>query len=149
MRFYSYEFLKRQISVLNLAKVSGIIFISIIVVFSVYMYYRKKKESKYRELVIITMMLLLLLICLKIEDYRNYNLSNNNYYESINLIEQVSRKMGVIRDRIYITRGENAYGTIIKINNTYYKAIKDSNNGILFEQITLVNPDVELVEVDK
>ncbi|CAM3516642.1 DUF3290 family protein [Pseudostreptobacillus hongkongensis] len=149
MRFYSYEFLRRQISVLNLAKVSGIIFISIIVIFSVYMYYRKKKESKYRELVIITMMLLLLLICSKIEDYRNYNLSNHNYYESINLIEQVSRKMGVIRDRIYITRGENAYGTIIKINNTYYKAIKDSNSGILFEQITLVNPDVELVEVDK
>ena len=57
--------------------------------------------------------------------------------------------MGVIRDRIYITRGDNAYGTIIKINNTYYKAIKDSNGGILFEQITLVNPDVELVEVDK
>ena len=79
MRFYSYEFLKRQISVLNLAKVSGIIFISIIVVFSVYMYYRKKKESKYRELVIITMMLLLLLICSKIEDYRIYKLNRTSF----------------------------------------------------------------------
>ena len=149
MKFYSYEYLKEHILSVNIFQMLILIIFLGIIIFSVFMYFKSNGDSKYRELIILFMIAIVLFACLKINDYRNFNAVNSSYYDSINLIEKASNKLGVPKDDIYITRSNDSnIGIVIKTKDWYYRVIK-SDNTYMFERLNILNPDIELVEVKK
>ena len=149
MKFYSYEYLKEHILSANIFQMIILIIFLGIIIFSVFMYFKSNGDSKYRELIILFMIAIVLFVCLKINDYRNFNAINSSYYDSINIVEKASNKLGVPKDEIYITRSnDNNIGIVIKTKDWYYRVIK-SDNTYMFERLNILNPDIELVEVKK
>lgn len=149
MKFYSYEYLKEHILSSNIFQMIILIIFLGIIIFSVFMYFKSNGDSKYRELIILFMIAIVLFACLKINDYRNFNAINSSYYDSINIVEKVSEKLGIPKNEIYITRSnDNNIGIVIKTKDWYYRVIK-SDNTYMFERLNILNPDIELVEVKK
>ena len=141
MKFYSYEYLKEHILSANIFQMIILIIFLGIIIFSVFMYFKSNGDSKYRELIILFMIAIVLFACLKINDYRNFNAINSSYYDSINIVEKASNKLGV-------PSNDNNIGIVIKTKDWYYRVIK-SDNTYMFERLNILNPDIELVEVKK
>ena len=149
MKFYSYEYLKEHILSANIFQTAILIIFFGIVIFSIFMYFKSNGDSKYRELIILFMIAIVLFVCLKINDYRNFSAINSSYYDSINIVEKASEKLGLPKNEIYVTRSnDNNLGIVIKTKDWYYRVIK-SDNTYMFERLNILNPDVELVEVKK
>lgn len=149
MKFYSYEYLQVHILSANIFQTAILIIFFGIVIFSIFMYFKSNGDSKYRELIILFMIAIVLFVCLKINDYRNFSAINSSYYDSINIVEKASEKLGLPKNEIYVTRSnDNNLGIVIKTKDWYYRVIK-SDNTYMFERLNILNPDVELVEVKK
>jgi Protein of unknown function (DUF3290). len=149
MKFYSYEYLQEHILSANIFQTAILIIFFGIVIFSIFMYFKSNGDSKYRELIILFMIAIVLFICLKINDYRNFSAINSSYYDSINIVEKASEKLGLPKNEIYVTRSnDNNLGVVIKTKDWYYRVIK-SGNTYIFEKINILNPDIQLVEVKK
>ena len=149
MKFYSYEYLQEHILSANIFQTAILIIFFGIVIFSIFMYFKSNGDSKYRELIILFMIAIVLFVCLKINDYRNFSAINSSYYDSINIVEKASEKLGLPKNEIYVTRSnDNNLGVVIKTKDWYYRVIK-SDNTYMFERLNILNPDVELVEVKK
>ena len=149
MKFYSYEYLQEHILSANIFQTAILIIFFGIVIFSIFMYFKSNGDSKYRELIILFMIAIVLFVCLKINDYRNFSAINSSYYDSINIVEKASEKLGLPKNEIYVTRSnDNNLGVVIKTKDWYYRVIK-SGNAYIFEKINILNPDIQLVEVKK
>ena len=149
MKFYSYEYLQEHILSANIFQTAILIIFFGIVIFSIFMYFKSNGDSKYRELIILFMIAIVLFVCLKINDYRNFSAINSSYYDSINIVEKASEKLGLPKNEIYVTRSnDNNLGVVIKTKDWYYRVIK-SGNTYIFEKINILNPDIQLVEVKK
>ncbi len=149
MKFYSYEYLQVHILSANIFQTAILIIFFGIVIFSIFMYFKSNGDSKYRELIILFMIAIVLFVCLKINDYRNFSAINSSYYDSINIVEKASEKLGLPKNEIYVTRSnDNNLGIVIKTKDWYYRVIK-SDNTYMFERLNILNPDIELVEVKK
>lgn len=149
MKFYSYEYLQEHILSANIFQTAILIIFFGIVIFSIFMYFKSNGDSKYRELIILFMIAIVLFICLKINDYRNFSAINSSYYDSIDIVEKASEKLGLPKNEIYVTRSnDNNLGVVIKTKDWYYRVIK-SGNTYIFEKINILNPDIQLVEVKK
>lgn len=149
MKFYSYEYLQEHILSANIFQTAILIMFFGIVIFSIFMYFKSNGDSKYRELIILFMIAIVLFVCLKINDYRNFSAINSSYYDSINIVEKASEKLGLPKNEIYVTRSnDNNLGVVIKTKDWYYRVIK-SGNTYIFEKINILNPDIQLVEVKK
>lgn len=149
MKFYSYEYLREHILSANIFQTAILIIFFGIVIFSIFMYFKSSGDSKYRELIILFMIAIVLFVCLKINDYRNFSAINSSYYDSINIVEKASEKLGLPKNEIYVTRSnDNNLGVVIKTKDWYYRVIK-SGNTYIFEKINILNPDIQLVEVKK
>lgn len=149
MKFYSYEYLQEHILSANIFQTAILIIFFGIVIFSIFMYFKSNGDSKYRELIILFMIAIVLFVCLKINDYRNFSAINSSYYDSINIVEKASEKLGLPKNEIYVTRSnDNNLGVVIKTKDWYYRVIK-SDNTYIFEKINILNPDIQLVEVKK
>ena len=149
MKFYSYEYLQVHILSANIFQTAILIIFFGIVIFSIFMYFKSNGDSKYRELIILFMIAIVLFVCLKINDYRNFSAINSSYYDSINIVEKASEKLGLPKNEIYVTRSnDNNIGIVIKTKDWYYRVIK-SDNTYMFERLNILNPDIELVEVKK
>ena len=149
MKFYSYEYLQEHILSANIFQTAILIIFFGIVIFSIFMYFKSNGDSKYRELIILFMIAIVLFICLKINDYRNFSAINSSYYDSIDIVEKASEKLGLPKNEIYVTRSnDNNLGVVIKTKDWYYRVIK-SDNTYMFERLNILNPDIELVEVKK
>ena len=112
--------------------------------------YQDKRGSKFRELSIISILTLVAIVLIGISNLQSNQSSNNQFRNSLNFIEIVSKELGVDKEKIYVNTSSTTDGVIIKVGNQFYRALSGSNkDSYLLEKMELYKSDVELVEVKK
>ena len=150
MKFYSYEYVLSQISQQDWVMVILSALLILITAFFAFKAYQDKHGSKFRELSIISILALVAVVLMGISNFQSNQSTNNQFRNSINFIEIVSKELGVDKEKIYVNTSSTTDGVIIKVGNQFYRALNGSNkDSYLLEKMELYKSDVELVEVKK
>lgn len=150
MEFYSYSYLKAKLAVVNYVQlaIGGIVIIVLAV--ALFRYFHNKKDTKYRELALISFIGILILIGIKVNQLQATQINDNKNAGAIRLIELISDKLNVDKNSIYINAQAAKDGAIVKIENQFYRVIiSGQSDQFLLEKMTVKEPDVRLVEVEK
>ena len=150
MKFYSYEYVLNQISQQDWVMVNLSALLILITAFFAFKAYQDKRGSKFRELSIISILTLVAIVLIGISNLQSNQSSNNQFRNSLNFIEIVSKELGVDKEKIYVNTSSTTDGVIIKVGDQFYRALSGSNkDSYLLEKMELYKSDVELVEVKK
>ena len=150
MKFYSYEYVLGQISQQDWVMVILSALLILITAFFAFKAYQDKRGSKFRELSIISILTLVAIVLIGISNLQSNQSSNNQFRNSLNFIEIVSKELGVDKEKIYVNTSSTTDGVIIKVGDQFYRALSGSNkDSYLLEKMELYKSDVELVEVKK
>ena len=150
MKFYSYEYVLSQISQQDWVMVILSALLILITAFFAFKAYQDKRGSKFRELSIISILTLVAIVLIGISNLQSNQSSNNQFRNSLNFIEIVSKELGVDKEKIYVNTSSTTDGVIIKVGDQFYRALNGSNkDSYLLEKMELYKSDVELVEVKK
>ena len=150
MRFYSYEYVLSQISQQDWVMVILSALLIFVTAFFAFKAYQDKRGSKFRELSLISILALVAVVLIGISNFQSNQSTNNQFRNSINFIEIVSKELGVDKEKIYVNTSSTTDGVIIKVGNQFYRALNGSNkDSYLLEKMELYKSDVELVEVKK
>ena len=151
MKFYSYDYVLRQISQQNGIMIGFGIVLLAVTGFFAFKSYHDKKGSKFRELVMISALTLLALLLISITTYQINQVSNNKFQTSLHFIEVVSKDLGVDKSEVYVNTSADTDGALLKVGDRYYRALNGSEpDKYLLEKVELYQTDaIELVEVNK
>ena len=150
MKFYSYEYVLRQISQQDWVMVILSALLILVTAFFAFKAYQDKRGSKFRELSIISILALVAIVLIGISNLQSNQSTNNQFRNSLNFIEIVSKELGVDKEKIYVNTSSTTDGVIIKVGDQFYRALNGSNkDSYLLEKMELYKSDVELVEVKK
>ena len=150
MKFYSYEYVLGQISQQDWVMVILSALLILVTGFFAFKAYQDKHGSKFRELSIISILTLVAIVLIGISNLQSNQSSNNQFRNSLNFIEIVSKELGVDKEKIYVNTSSTTDGVIIKVGDQFYRALSGSNkDSYLLEKMELYKSDVELVEVKK
>ena len=150
MKFYSYEYVLSQISQQDWVMVILSALLILVTAFFAFKAYQDKRGSKFRELSIISILALVAVVLISISNLQSNQSTNNQFRNSINFIEIVSKELGVDKEKIYVNTSSTTDGVIIKVGDQFYRALSGSNkDSYLLEKMELYKSDVELVEVKK
>lgn len=150
MKFYSYEYVLSQISQQDWVMVILSALLIFVTAFFAFKAYQDKRGSKFRELSIISILALVAIVLIGISNLQSNQSTNNQFRNSLNFIEIVSKELGVDKEKIYVNTSSTTDGVIIKVGDQFYRALNDSNkDSYLLEKMELYKSDVELVEVKK
>ena len=150
MKFYSYEYVLSQISQQDWVMVILSALLILVTGFFAFKAYQDKRGSKFRELSIISILTLVAIVLIGISNLQSNQSSNNQFRNSLNFIEIVSKELGVDKEKIYVNTSSTTDGVIIKVGDQFYRALSGSNkDSYLLEKMELYKSDVELVEVKK
>ena len=150
MKFYSYEYVLSQISQQDWVMLILSALLILITAFFAFKAYQDKRGSKFRELSLISILALVAVVLMGISNFQSNQSTNNQFRNSINFIEIVSKELGVDKEKIYVNTSSTTDGVIIKVGNQFYRALNGSNkDSYLLEKMELYKSDVELVEVKK
>ncbi len=150
MKFYSYEYVLSQISQQDWVMVILSALLILVTAFFAFKAYQDKRGSKFRELSLISILALVAVFLMGISNFQSNQSTNNQFRNSINFIEIVSKELGVDKEKIYVNTSSTTDGVIIKVGDQFYRALNGSNkDSYLLEKMELYKSDVELVEVKK
>lgn len=150
MEFYSYEFLKNQLAVIDYVQLTVGAIAIIVLAIALFRYYRDKKDTKYRELALIAFVGILILIGTKVNELQATQLNENQNAGALHLIEIISEKLSVDKEKIYINAQAAKDGAIIKVENQFYRVIISTQpDQYLLEKMTVHQPDITLKEAEK
>lgn len=150
MKFYSYEYVWSQISQQDWGIVILSALLILITAFFAFKAYQDKRGSKFRELSLISILALVAVVLMGISNFQSNQSTNNQFRNSLNFIEIVSKELGVDKEKIYVNTSSTTDGVIIKVGDQFYRALNGSNkDSYLLEKMELYKSDVELVEVKK
>ena len=150
MKFYSYEYVLSQISQQDWVMVIISTVLIFVTAFFAFKAYQDKRGSKFRELSIISILALVAVVLISISNFQSNQSTNNQFRNSLNFIEIVSKELGVDKEKIYVNTSATTDGAIIKVGDQFYRALNGSNkDSYLLEKMELYKSDVELVEVKK
>lgn len=150
MKFYSYEYVLSQISQQDWVMVILSTLLILVTAFFAFKAYQDKRGSKFRELSIISILGLVAVILIGISNFQSNQSTNNQFRNSLNFIEIVSKELAVDKEKIYVNTSSTTDGVIIKVGDQFYRALNGSNkDSYLLEKMELYKSDVELVEVKK
>ena len=150
MKFYSYEYVLSQISQQDWVMVIISAVLIFVTAFFAFKAYQDKRGSKFRELSLISILALVAVVLISISNFQSNQSTNNQFRNSLNFIEIVSKELGVDKEKIYVNTSSTTDGVIIKVGNQFYRALNGSNkDSYLLEKMELYKSDVELVEVKK
>ena len=150
MKFYSYEYVLSQISQQDWVMVILSTFLILVTAFFAFKAYQDKRGSKFRELSLISILALVAVVLMGISNFQSNQSTNNQFRNSLNFIEIVSKELGIDKEKIYVNTSATTDGAIIKVGDQFYRALNGSNkDSYLLEKMELYKSDVELVEVKK
>ena len=150
MKFYSYEYVLSQISQQDWVMVILSASLILVTAFFAFKAYQDKRGSKFRELSLISILALVAVVLIGISNFQSNQSINNQFRNSLNFIEIVSKELGVDKEKIYVNTSSTTDGVIIKVGDQFYRALNGSNkDSYLLEKMELYKSDVELVEVKK
>ena len=150
MKFYSYEYILSQISQQDWVMVIISAVLIFVTAFFAFKAYQDKRGSKFRELSLISILALVAVVLISISNLQSNQTTNNQFRNSLNFIEIVSKELGIEKEKIYVNTSSTTDGVIIKVGDQFYRALNGSNkDSYLLEKMELYKSDVELVEVKK
>lgn len=150
MKFYSYEYLLNKSEQNNIIQIIIMILCITILVFALYKYYKDKSNTKFRELAIIMVMAVLLVIGVNVDSYTKTKISTNQYKSEVTLLKNISEYFNITKEDIFINSESKIEGAIIKVKDDYYRVINSGKkDDYILEKMTLIEPKIELVEVNK
>lgn len=149
MEFYSYQFLKSQLRLIDYIQLTTGTIVIVFLAVALFKHYHDKKDTKYRELALIAFIGILILIGIKINDLQITQFNENQHSGTLHLIELISEKMQVDKEHIYINAHAAKDGAIVKIDQEFYRVIiSDQINHYLLEKMSVNQPDIVLKEGD-
>lgn len=150
MKFYSYEYVLSQISQQDWVMVILSTLLILVTALFAFKAYQDKRGSKFRELSIISILALVAVVLMGISNFQSNQSTNNQFRNSLNFIEILSKELGVDKEKIYVNTSSTTDGVIIKVGDQFYRALNGSNkDSYLLKKMELYKSDVELVEVKK
>ena len=136
MKFYSYEYVLSQISQQDWVMVILFALLILITAFFSFKAYQDKRGSKFRELSLISILALVAVVLMGISNFQSNQSTNNQFRNSLNFIEIVSKELGVDKEKIYVNTSSTTDGVIIKVGDQFYRALNGSNkDSYLLEKI--------------
>ncbi|NSR93735.1 DUF3290 domain-containing protein [Enterococcus faecalis] len=147
MNFYGIEYLKSQSNLNDYLKYFFIfaLLIGLVIVFSFYV--RHQIQTKYRELSIIIFLLLLVVLGVQ---YCNYQLNQNQHSQSsqmVHFVEQVAQEKKVSPEKVYVNGTQLADGTIVKIDEVFYKmSLSTDQQSYTLQETYLLTPTIEIIK---
>ncbi len=121
MTFYGINYLEAQTNLNDYLKYFFIFgsLILLIIVFSLYLKHRI--QTKYRDLSIIFFLLLLFVSGVQYSDYQMNQNKHSQSSQMVTLVEQLAKDHKVNRQDIYVNTTQLTDGTIVKLNERFYK----------------------------
>ncbi|EFT43323.1 DUF3290 domain-containing protein [Enterococcus faecalis] len=147
MNFYGIEYLKSQSNLNDYLKYFFIfaLLIGLVIVFSFYV--RHQIQTKYRELSIIIFLSLLFVLGVQ---YFNYQLNQNQHSQSsqmVHFVEQVAQEKKVSPEKVYVNGTQLADGTIVKIDEVFYKmSLSTDQQSYTLQETYLLTPTIEIIK---
>lgn len=147
MNFYGIEYLKSQSNLNDYLKYFFIfaLLIGLVIVFSFYV--RHQIQTKYRELSIIIFLSLLFVLGFQ---YSNYQLNQNQHSQSsqmVHFVEQVAQEKKVSPEKVYVNGTQLADGTIVKIDEVFYKmSLSTDQQSYTLQETYLLTPTIEIIK---
>ena len=147
MNFYGIEYLKSQSNLNDYLKYFFIfaLLIGLVIVFSFYV--RHQIQTKYRELSIIIFLSLLFVLWVQ---YYNYQLNQNQHSQSskmVHFVEQVAQEKKVSPEKVYVNGTQLADGTIVKIDEVFYKmSLSTDQQSYTLQETYLLTPTIEIIK---
>ena len=147
MNFYGIEYLKSQSNLNDYLKYFFIfaLLIGLVIVFSFYV--RHQIQTKYRELSIIIFLSLLFVLGVQ---YSNYQLNQNQHSRSsqmVHFVEQVAQEKKVSPEKVYVNGTQLADGTIVKIDEVFYKmSLSTDQQSYTLQETYLLTPTIEIIK---
>ena len=147
MNFYGIEYLKSQSNLNDYLKYFFIfaLLIGLVIVFSFYV--RHQIQTKYRELSIIIFLSLLFVLVVQ---YSNYQLNQNQHSQSsqmVHFVEQVAQEKKVSPEKVYVNGTQLADGTIVKIDEVFYKmSLSTDQQSYTLQETYLLTPTIEIIK---
>ena len=108
-------------------------------------YVRHQIQTKYRELSII---IFIIIICFRSSIF-NYQMNQNQHSQSsqmVHFVEQVAQEKGFSR-KVYVNGTQLADGTIVKIDEVFYKmSLSTDQQSYTLQETYLLTPTIEIIK---
>ncbi|MBO0422827.1 MULTISPECIES: DUF3290 domain-containing protein [Enterococcus] len=143
MNFYGIDYLESQSNLNDYIKYFFIFGALIVMIIAFSLYMRHRIQTKYRDLSIITFLLLLFLLGVQYSDYTQNQSKNSQSSQMVNFVKQISKEKGVDKKEILVSSTQLVDGTLVKIEDKYYKTILSTDqNSYVLEEAHLMNSDI-------
>lgn len=143
LNFYSIDYLESQSNLNDYIKYFFIFGALIVMIIAFSLYMRHRIQTKYRDLSIITFLLLLFLLGVQYSDYTQNQSKNSQSSQMVNFVKQISKEKGVDKKEILVSSTQLVDGTLVKIEDKYYKTILSTDqNSYVLEEAHLMNSDI-------
>ncbi|WP_430607005.1 hypothetical protein IGJ55_000030 [Enterococcus sp. AZ170] len=143
MNFYGIDYLESQSNLNDYIKYFFIFGVLIVMIIAFSLYMRHRIQTKYRDLSIITFLLLLFLLGVQYSDYTQNQSKNSQSSQMVNFVKQISKEKGVDKKEILVSSTQLVDGTLVKIEDKYYKTILSTDqNSYVLEEAHLMNSDI-------
>lgn len=147
MNFYGIDYLETQSNLNDYIKYFFIFGVLIVLIIAFSLYMRHRIQTKYRDLSIITFLLLLFLLGVQYSDYTLNQSKNSQSSQMVNFVKQVSKEKDVDKKDIFVNSTQLVDGTLIKIENSYYKmTLSPDQNSYILEEAHLMNPEISITK---
>ncbi len=147
LNFYGIDYLETQSNLNDYIKYFFIFGVLIVLIIAFSLYMRHRIQTKYRDLSIITFLLLLFLLGVQYSDYTLNQSKNSQSSQMVNFVKQISKEKGVDKEDIFVNSTQLVDGTLIKIENSYYKTTLSSDqNSYILEEAHLMNPEISITK---
>ena len=147
LNFYGIDYLETQSNLNDYLKYFFIFGVLIVLIIAFSLYMRHRIQTKYRDLSIITFLLLLFLLGVQYSDYTMNQSKNSQSSQMVNFVKQISKEKGVDKKDIFVNSTQLVDGTLIKIENSYYKTTLSSDqNSYILEEAHLMNPEISITK---
>jgi len=143
LNFYGIDYLESQSNLNDYIKYFFIFGALIVMIIAFSLYMRHRIQTKYRDLSIITFLLLLFLLGVQYSDYTQNQSKNSQSSQMVNFVKQISKEKGVDKKEILVSSTQLVDGTLVKIEDKYYKTILSTDqNSYVLEEAHLMNSDI-------
>ena len=147
MNFYGIEYLKSQSNLNDYLKYFFIfaLLIGLVIVFSFYV--RHQIQTKYRELSIIIFLSLLFVLGVQYSNYQLYQNQHSQSSQMVHFVEQVAQEKKVSPEKFYVNGTQLADGTIVKIDEVFYKmSLSTDQQSYTLQETYLLTPTIEIIK---
>lgn len=147
MKFYTYEYLTRQINSFQNIKYAVAAAVAIILVVLAYQFAKHRDDNKYRDLIIIVFLVGILLLGIQFTNYQQSRTTSNQATQITNFMKSLSKEKKVKTSDLACNQTSLTNQMVIKIKDQYYQVVFNSDfSSYQLVKAALVNNKIDLIK---